>query len=168
MIPLTGFAPDLDPTTPGVITECSNLVPTLKGMAGAATPLDAGVDALPSDCRGAAVLSLLNNSRRVFAGTQAQLLELTGTSFTDRSRAGGYTGSSENRWRFAQFGNVSLACNQTEPIQYALTTAFADIAGAPHARIIETASGFILAFGLNDEYVGGDRPDAWACSGLYD
>lgn len=167
-MPLAGFAPDLDPTTPGVLVECDNLVPTLKGMAGALSPLDAGLDTLPADCRGAAVLSLLNNARRVFAGTQTQLLELTGTTFTDRSRAGGYTGSSENRWRFAQFGNVSLACNQTEPIQYATGTSFADISGAPHARIIETASGFVLAFGLNDAYVGGDRPDAWACSGLYD
>jgi hypothetical protein len=168
MIPLTGFSPDLDPTAPGVIAECDNLIPTLKGMAGAPTPVDAGADALPSACRGAAVLSLLNNARRVFAGTQTQLLELTGTSFVDQSRAGGYTGSSENRWRFAQFGNVSLACNQTEQIQVSTGTTFADIAQAPHARIIETASGFILAFGLNDTYVGGDRPDAWACSGLYD
>jgi hypothetical protein len=168
MIPLTGFAPDLDPTTPGVLTECSNLVPTLKGMAGASTPVDAGIAALPMDCRGAAVLSLLNNARRVLAGTQTGLYELTGAGFTDRSRAGAYSGSSENRWRFAQFGNVSLACNQTEPVQYSLANAFADIAGAPHARIIETASGFVLAFGLNDAYVGGDRPDAWACSHIYD
>jgi hypothetical protein len=168
LIPLIGFAPDLDPTTPGAIVECDNLVPTLKGMAGAQSLLDAGTDTLPSDCRGAAVLSLLNNARRVLAGTQAGLYELTGTSFTDRSRVGGYTGSTENRWRFAQFGNVSLACNQTEPIQASTGAAFADITNAPHARIIETASGFILAFGLNDAYVGGDRPDAWACSGLYD
>lgn len=168
MIPLAGFAPDLDPTTLGVITECANLVPTLKGMAGAQSPLDAGADALSADCRGAAVLSLLNNSRRVFSGTQAGLYELIGTSFMDRSRAGGYTGSTENRWRFAQFGNVSLACNQTEPIQSSTAGAFADIAQAPHARMIETASGFVLAFGLNDAYVGGDRPDAWACSHIYD
>jgi hypothetical protein len=168
MIPMTGFAPDLDPATPGVLTDCTNLVPTLKGMAGAPTPLDAGAAALPSACRGAAVLSLLNNARRVLAGTQTGLYELTGATFTDRSKGGGYTGSTENRWRFAQFGNVSLACNQTERIQSSTAGAFADIATAPHARIIETAAGFVLAFGLNDAYVGGDRPDAWACSGLYD
>lgn len=168
MIPFNGFAPDLDPTTPGVITDCANLVPTLTGMAGAPTPVDAGCDALAAACRGAAVLSLLNNSRRVFAGTQTALYELTGTTFTDQSRVGGYTGSTENRWRFAQFGNVSLACNQTEQIQVSTGTTFADITQAPHARIIETASGFVLAFGLNDAYAGGDRPDAWACSGLYD
>lgn len=168
MIPLIGFAPDVDPTTPGAIVECANLVPSMNGMAGAPTPLGAGVDPLPADCRGAAVLTLLNNARRVLAGTQTGLYELTGSSFTDQSRAGGYTGSSENRWRFAQFGNAVLACNQTEPIQLSLGTAFADITNAPHARIIETVSGFVLAFGLNDAYVGGDRPDAWACSGLYD
>ena len=168
MIPITGFAPDLDPSTPGVLTDCTNVIPTLKGMAGAPSPMDAGVNALPASCRGAAVLNLLNGQRRVFTGTQAKLYELTGTTFVDQSRAAGYTGSSENRWRFAQFGNVSLACNQTEPIQFSTGTTFADIAQAPHARIIETASGFVLAFGLNDAYAGGDRPDAWACSGLYD
>lgn len=168
MIPLIGFAPDLDPATPGVITDCSNLVPTAKGMAGAPTALDAGVAALPLACRGAAVVTLLNGQRRVFAGTQTKLYELTGTSFTDQSRAGSYTGSTENRWRFSQFGNISLSCNQTEKIQFSNGGAFADIAQAPRARIIETASGFVLAFGVNDPYVGGDRADGWACSGLYD
>lgn len=170
MIPFIGLAPDADSTLAGVITECDNVIPTLRGMAGAPTARDVGADALPSACRGAAVLSRLNQQRRVFAGTQTGMYELSGMSFTDRSRAGGYTGSTENRWRFAQFGNASLACNETEPIQLstAIGTSFADIATSPKARYIETASGFVLAFGLNSAYVGGDRPDAWACSNIYD
>ena len=27
MTPIVGFAPDLDPTTPGVLVECHNIVP---------------------------------------------------------------------------------------------------------------------------------------------
>jgi hypothetical protein len=170
MIPLTGFAPDLDPTTPGVIVECSNLVPTLKGMAGAATSMDAGVDTLPAECRGGAVLSLLNNSRRVFAGTQTALYELSSTSLRRPvARSAATPATTENRWRFAQFGNASLACNETEQMQVLEQRhGFADIAQSPKARIIETASGFVLGFGLNAAYVGGDRPDAWACSHIYD
>lgn len=170
MIPFIGFAPDADSTLPGIITECDNLIPTLRGMAGAPTPRDVGIDPLPSECRGAAVLSRLDQQRRVFAGTQTGMYELTGTTFVSRSRSGGYVGGAENRWRFAQFGNASLACNETEPIQVstATGTSFADIAQSPKARTIETASGFVLAFGLNATYVGGDRPDAWACSNIYD
>jgi hypothetical protein len=168
MTPLIGFAPDLDPTTPGIITSCSQLVPTLKGMAGAPTKLDGGLDALAAACRGSAYVTRLNSTRRLFAGTQTKLYELSGAAWTDVSKALGYTGGAENRWRFAQFGNVSLATNQTEKIQFSLSGAFADISQAPMARIIETASGFVLAFAINDAAVGGDRSDAWWCSGLQD
>jgi len=170
VIPLAGFMPDADSTTPGVLTDCTNLVPTLRGMAGAPTPMDAGVPALPAECRGGAVLTRLDKLNRVFAGTRTALYELSGVTFVNQSRGGGYTGSVENRWRFEQFGNASLACNETELIQVSTGTgtAFADIPQSPRARIIVTASGFVLAFGLNATYVGGDRSDAWACSGLYD
>jgi hypothetical protein len=170
MIPLIGFAPDADSTAPGALMDCTNVIPTLRGMAGAPSPLDAGLAALPTECRGSAVLTRMDKLNRVFAGTRAKLYELSSTSFVDQSRAGGYTGSVENRWRFAQFGNASLACNETEQLQVSTGTgtAFADIPQSPKARIIETASGFVLAFGLNATYVGGDRPDAWACSHIYD
>lgn len=170
MIPLTGFAPDTDSTAPGVLTDCSNLIPTLRGMAGAPTALDAGLTALPTECRGAAVLTRLDKINRVLAGTRTKLYELSSTTFVDVSKVGSYTGSIENRWRFAQFGNASLACNETEKIQVSTSggVAFADIPQSPLARIIDTASGFVLAFGLNAAYVGGDRPDAWACSNIFD
>lgn len=170
MIPLIGFAPDAETTTPGVLTECTNVIPTLRGMAGAPTPLDIGLSVLPAECRGAAVLTRLDKLSRVFVGTQTALYEVSGTSLVNQSRSGGYTGGLENRWRFEQFGNASLACNETEQIQVSTGsgTAFADIPQSPRARIIVTASGFVLAFALNATYVGGDRPDAWACSGIYD
>lgn len=167
MIPFVGFAPDLDPTTPGVITSCNQVIPTLKGVAGAPTALDAGFPALASTCRGAAAVTRLDNLRRVFAGTPLAMYELVGSAWTDRSKAGGYTGGAENAWRFAQFGNVSLAANQVDKIQASTAGAFADITQAPKARIIETASGFVLAYGTNDP-TNGDLPDGWACSGIYD
>jgi hypothetical protein len=168
MIPFIGFAPDLDPNTPGVITSCVQVIPTLKGMAGAPTANDAGLDALAAACRGAAVLTRLDNTRRIFAGTQTKMYELSSTSWVDVSKVGNYTGSTENTWRYGQFGNVSLAANQTERIQFSSSGAFADIAQAPKARIIVTASGFVMALGINDAAVGGDRPDAWWNCNIYD
>lgn len=169
MTAFIGFAPDLDPVTPGVITNCTQLVPALKGMEGAPTALDSGIDALPDTCKGAGYMTRLDDVRRLFAGTGSKLYELSGTSWVDRSKGGGaYTGGAENRWRFVQFGNVSLACNETDKIQYSSTGAFADIAQAPKARMLETASGFVLAFGCNDLLIDGDRSDSWWCSNIYD
>lgn len=168
MIPLIGFAPDLDPTTPGVITACSQLIPTTNGMAGAPSPVDAGLSALAAACRGAAHVTRLDNQRRLYAGTGTNLYELSGSAWVDISRVGGYTAGAENRWRFVQFGNASLASNQMEKVQVSTSGAFADITQAPKAKMLETASGFVLAFGINDATVGGERSDAWWCSNIYD
>lgn len=166
MIPLIGFAPDAAPDTPGAFVDCSAIIPFEKGFKAAPTAVDAGVDALAAACRGAAVLTKLDNSRRLFAGTQTKLYELSGTTWTDASAVGDYTGSSENRWSFAQFGNVSLASNGTEPIQYSNGSGdFAAISGAPDAKIIFTVSGFVMALNYND---GTDTPDGWFCSGYQD
>jgi hypothetical protein len=168
MIPLIGFAPDMDPTTPGVITSCNQIVPTIRGFAGAPTAVDAGYDALAASCHGAGTLTRLDSTRRLLAGTQTKLYELAGTVWADVSKATSYVGSSENIWRFAQFGNASLAVNQTERVQSSTSGAFADIAQAPIANFIETAGGFVVAFGITDATVGGSRPDAWWCSNIYD
>lgn len=168
VVPFIGFGPDLDPTTPGVITSCEQVLPTLNGMEGAPTAIDGGLDALAAVCRGAAYVTRLDSVRRLFAGTQTKLYELSGTTWLDVSQVGDYTGGAENLWRFAQFGNVSLATNQTEKIQFSSSGAFAEIAQAPKARIIETAAGFVLAFAIDDATVGGDRSDAWWCSNIYD
>ena len=52
MTPLLGFAPDADPTTPGVITECTNLIPFEAGMKGAPVATSVGAAALAAACRG--------------------------------------------------------------------------------------------------------------------
>lgn len=168
MIPFTGFAPDLDPVSPGVITSCNQIVPTLKGVAGAPTPFDAGYPALADECRGAATVTRLDGVRRLFAGTEIAIYELLSSVWSDVSRVGAYTGGVENPWRFAQFGNTSLATNQTDKIQYSISGDFADIADAPKARIIFTVGGAIMALAIDDARVGGDRPDAWWASNLYD
>ena len=106
MTPIAGFSPDADPTTPGVLTECTNIVPHPSGFKGAPSAVSVGANALAAECRGAVVATKLDGSRRIFAGTQTKLYELNGTSWTDRSAGGGSsTGSSESRWSFCQFGD---------------------------------------------------------------
>src|SRR5689334_936794 len=169
MIPILGFLPDSDPTIPGVLSDCNNLIPSEKGMIGAPSPAVAvvGLAALASAARGAAVLIDTGGIRRNFAGTQTKLYELTGSTWTDRSKVGNYTGSTDNRWSFAQFGNVAIASNYTEAIQFSASGAFADITGAPKARFIVAAKDFVIAFATNDGTFG-DQPDRWWCSAFQD
>lgn len=169
MIPFIGLAPDMPNTTPGVLTAASFAIPTQRGMRRApALSLLAGVDALAAECRGAAMLRKLDGSTRLFAGTQTKLYELSGSNWTDRSAGGGsYTGSSTNRWSFAQFGDISLATNDTENIQQSSSGAFAAIANAPKARIVIAVPNFAVAFNTQNGSASssfGDSPDRWWCS----
>lgn len=162
MIPLLGFAPDNDPTSQGVITECQNLIPSEYGMKGAPAPASVGVSALASDCRGAANVVLLTGSRKLYAGTDTSLFELVAGVWTDRSRVADYTLGDDERWSFAQFGSATLAAVPSASIQRASGGDFADISGAPQAKIIETASGFAVAFNTTTD------ADEWYCSAYLD
>lgn len=165
-VPLLGFMPDLDPTTPGAIVDGDAFVPTLQGISAANVPISEPRPALAGTPTGAFSALLLDGSRRLLASTNSAIYELTGATWTNRSRGGGYTGV--QRQRFCIFGNNVLATNRTEVIgQAAPGGAFADIAGAPKASILVSASGFVMAFDTTDGTYG-DRPDGWWCSGLRD
>lgn len=161
MTPIAGFAPDADPTTPGVLTACANLVPFESGFKGAPSPVLVGVNALASECRGAVVATQLGGTRRVFAGTQEALYQLAGSSWTDRSKVGGYVGSTESRWSFCQFGDTTIASNLADPMQQSNAGDFDDVPTAPRAKIVVSASNnFVLAFNT-DDVTFGVSPDRW-------
>lgn len=162
MTPLLGFAPDADPTTPGVLTACTNLIPFEAGMRGAPAATTVGASALASACRGIVSTSDLSGNRRLLAGTGTKLYELNGTTWTDRSRAANYTLSTDDRWSFIQYANATLAATPTAVIQRSTTGAFADVAGAPQAKLIEAAQGFAVAFNTSA------NADAWYCSAYLD
>ncbi|SPA24580.1 conserved hypothetical protein [Cupriavidus taiwanensis] len=165
---LLGFTPDLPSDTPGALVAVRNLIPGEKGMRSAPSLVSANLPALAAPAAGGVVAVNLDNTKRMIVGTAAALYEQSGGAWVDRSKVGGYTGGAESRWRFTQFGNATLAANGADKIQQSvLTGAFADIASAPKARIIETVRGFVMALATNDGTYG-DRPDGWWCSALYD
>ncbi len=163
MIQLIGYAPDSNPTAPGVITDCVCYVPSVRGMKSAPSAVTGGLSAaLAAACIGAAALRKLDGSTRFFAGTTTKLYEAAASSWTDRTRAvgGDYTGGSDTRWRFAQFGDVSLATNKTDIMQYSSAGAFANIAGGIKAAIVETVGDYIIACNTN-ELTYGDSANRW-------
>lgn len=166
MIPLTGFAPDADVTTPGLITSCSNLIPYLNGMEGAPEPsTPSATPALSAACIGAAVVAKLDDTRRIIAGTATKLYELSAGAWADVSRAAVYNGGVDTRWTITQFGDATLCANRADVIQRSTGAAFADVATAPKAEIIFTVGAFVMALNTND---GSEKPDGWHCCAAFD
>lgn len=170
MTPLLGFAPDLEAPTPGVLVDCDQFIPYRTGFEAArdgATPTD--VPALAAECRGAAVVTLLDGTRRVVAGTTTDIYELESGSWVDESRTvgGSYTGGADTRWSFTQFGDSTLAANRADTIQRSTgsTLNFEDISGAPKAEIVFTVGAFVMALNTND---GSEKPDGWHCCAAFD
>lgn len=165
-VALKGFAPDADPTTPGVLVDCDAIVPTTQGLAAASSLAATAQTALAGTPTATYATTLLDGTRRLFACTNTNIYEAAAGAWTTRSRTGAYTGA--QRQRFCVFGNVVLATNRTQAIGSAAAGAgFVDISGAPKASILVTASGFVMALDTSDATYG-DRPDGWWCSGLED
>lgn len=139
--PFKGFTPSVDPTTPGALLNCQNLVPTVRGMRSASSPSPFGNPAFPAVVTGAASCELLTGAYRTFAGTATDLYEVVGNANNNVSAvAGGYHGGADP-WRFGQFGNASLAVNAVDTLQQSLSAgAFAPVP-VPLASITPTAGG---------------------------
>ncbi|WP_179400686.1 hypothetical protein [Burkholderia guangdongensis] len=121
---LIGFAPDLNPSTPGVFQSCNNVVPTLIGFKSAASPVNAGLPALSSASMGGALILNLNGTARMFVGTAGALYEDVSGAWVNQSASGGYALATDGKWRFASTGNVSLAVNGASQMQCSQNGAF--------------------------------------------
>jgi hypothetical protein len=159
---LIGYAPDVDPTIEGVITDCAAFVPSERGMEGAPSSVDVGIDALVAACYGALTVRKLDDSFRTVAGTRTKLYELSGVNWSDVTRASGgdYNCGVDNFWRFAQFGDTTLAINKADTLQASSSGQFADVANAPKADIIETVGNNVV-IANTDEVTFGDSPNRW-------
>jgi hypothetical protein len=166
LIPFQGFAPDLDPATPGIFVDCSQWIPYEAGFEAApSATTPPSTPALAAACRGAAVLTNLSGTNRTFAGTATKIYELSAGSWSDVAAAGDYNLGTENRWTFCQFGNASIAASKTEDLQFTTSGDFADVAGAPKAAIVLSVAGFVMLLNYNN---GTDTPHGWYCSALRD
>jgi hypothetical protein len=167
--PFIGYAPDLDPTTPGIIIDCQNVIPSMKGMRSAFSAQSTTLPALATRARGGASIRRLNETSRLIIGTQTRLFEAGASSYSDVSRTTGgtYSCAADQLWTFAQFGNVTIASQKADKIQASTAGFFADIATAPKAGSVETVGQFVFAFDTS-ETAYGDSPDRWWCSAIGD
>ena len=160
-----GYQPDADSTTRGVIVDCQSAVPSINGMEGAPSAVTGILAALAAEARGAAVIRKLDNTTRFFAGTSTKIYEAATTTWEDRVTCSALPTNA--RWSFAQFGNVSLAVQKNDLLQFSASTTFADVTSTPQAvpkaSIVETVGQFVFLFDT-DEATYGDSPDRWWCS----
>lgn len=163
MTPISGFSPDADPNTPGILTSCINIIPFESGFKGAPSPVATASNTLAAACNGAAVSVKLDGTRRIFAGTATDLYELTTGTWISRTRVTPYTGGSDTRWSYCQFGDTTVATNLSDAMQSSGIAAFADITTAPKAKIVVSATNnFVVAFNTSDATYG-SSPDRWWC-----
>src|SRR6185369_15956012 len=78
--PLLDFAPDADPITPGIMLDCSNLYPTVKGYRAYPSPVRMSSNNLDSFCLGA-FGTQLGGTTVIVAGTALDLYVIELSSF---------------------------------------------------------------------------------------
>lgn len=111
-------------------------------------------NALDARCLGAASFKSAEGNSVTVAGDVSKLYKLVGGTFTDASKAGGYSISEEQRWQFATFGVNLLAANNYDPIQRAglsTTGEFSDLDNAPSAKFIAVVRDFLMAFAADGQ-----------------
>lgn len=171
IIKFSGFAPDLDPTTPGIITDMSFVAPSMRGYRGGAGVADIGMASLGETPLAAATLFSMSGSLRTFVGSATKLYEKSGATWLNRSRATpAYGASVSNNWQFAQFGDTYLAVNKVDQLQFSTTGAFANL-NAPTAATMCVWKGFVVLGNTTDGGSGmtyGDSLNRWWTSAYLD
>lgn len=132
-------------------TVVTNAIPDSNSYRciGALSPVSA--NALDSVCLGAVWAQDDDGNYFYFAGNTTKLYRLSGVSFSDVSKVGGYSAAS---WEFAKWDQRLIAVNVSEPTQYfdmGSSSSFADLAGSPpKAKHIATVRDFIIMGNLDE------------------
>ena len=94
-----------------------------------------------------------------YAGDSGKLYELTGTTWGDISKIGGYAAGADERWAFVRWKNKMLATDFTDPIQQISFGAalFSDLTTAFRCRELAVVGNFVVAGNTNDA-TDGDVP----------
>lgn len=160
------YLPLADPRRQDVWTDVNNMWPTrlgtYTGTGYYASVATTAFPASPGTGLDAVVLQKTDGTTRLFVGTTTKIHEDVSGTWTDRSKGGGYSNSGSNPWKFAQYGDISIACNISDNPQSSTTGAFADLAGSPpKAAIPVIQSNVLLLFNVND---GSAKTNGWYSS----
>ena len=142
------------PDQPGIAENLSvamNVIPAAVGYV--PFPLSVDYSAAASENLNNVFAGRFNTTTTLFAGGASKLFKFDSTdlSMDDVSKSGGYTNIV--KWNFVQFGDVVLAANNVNKIQYwtlGSSTLFADITQAPIAKYVTVVRDFVVAANLDN------------------
>jgi hypothetical protein len=140
------WLPD-QPAIAGQLLEAKNVYPVSIGYAPFNSAEDYSNSA--SENLNSVFVGKFGDEVQLFAGSEGELYQFNSTNLnmTAVSKVGGYSGS--HYWKFAQFGKVVLATNNSQPIQawtIGTSAAFADLsASAPTAKYVTVVRDFVVA-----------------------
>ncbi len=109
-------------------------------------------DPLAARALGAIDVRDKSNNAFQFAGTAAGLFGLSGTTWIDRSKGGGYATAAGEAWEFVLWKNRILATNFSNPMQFIELggTQFADLHTTFQARHIAVIGDYVVAGNTTD------------------
>ena len=143
IIPFGKFEPD-QATIANPTATVSNVVPSSSGYL-PVREMQPATNAIDGFALGAIWARGSDGIYNIFAGDSGKLYRLTGQTFSDVSKAGGYAAAS---WEFAKWGDTIIAASAEEPIQkYDMIndTEFDDLAGTPpSAKRIAVVRDFVV------------------------
>ena len=161
----TDWLPD-QPANAGSLNDAKNVFPV--GIGYGAFPSSVDFSNSASENINNIFVAKFGANVEVFAGGATKLfkLDIATQNLNDVSKAGGYGGN--GTWKFEQFGQVVLACNDNNKIQawtIGVSTAFADVAAsAPIAKDIAVVRDFVFAGNISI----GSQPDKVQWSDIND
>lgn len=161
----TDWLPD-QPANAGSLNDAKNVYPL--GIGYGAFPSSVDFSNAASETLNSVFVAKFGAVVEVFAGSATKLYKLNiGTlALADVSKSGGYSG--DGTWRFEQFGNVVLACNDNARLQtwtIGSSTAFSDVSAvAPIAKDIAVVRDFVFAGNIGV----GSEPDKVQWSDIND
>lgn len=155
-IPLADYAPDLDPTTPGIILDANNAVPTMKGYMARNAPIQVATSqtpaAFPFPPQGAYIAQFmsLNGQPSLYAAGGGNIYIFEGMSGGWQLVAGP-PAAVNSRVRFTQFNDdvIATAAGLGGPlVSSSQLGGFHALGGGPpaNAPIVISVGGFVVFF----------------------
>lgn len=159
MLQFGEYLPDLPQFgNPGSL-EAKNCLPA--GLSYKSFPsLSVFSSALDARCQGAVIGRDNDGNTFNFAGNASKLYKLSGQTFSDVSKAGGYSTGSDESWQFTQWGEQIIATNFADnPQTYTMGTSslFADLTTDLKARYVDVLGDFVV-FGNTYDSTDGNVP----------
>jgi len=148
------------PDQPGIsngLRKAENVFSKQIGYGAVPTPVDYSA-AASENLNSVVAAKTTVGGTLLFAGGNTKLFKLDSSdlSLDNVSKSGNYTTSTDQRWRFTQFGTVLIAANGTAKLQgYDVDSAslFSDLAAdAPTARYVTVVRDFVVSGNVQSDY----------------